>query len=187
MIRQELQVDTGKYRDLSKRGVWTVSTAKPGNGVGQLLDNNEETFWQSDGPQPHAIDVQFHRVVNVKYFCIFLDYTLDESYTPQEISILTATDYHHLQEVRSVLLEEPCGWVTIDLTENDEGQPNTIEQPNEIEATHLRLSVHANHQNGKDSHIRQIKIFGPISGSIMSNKEPIGFTSNSFAAFEGIR
>ena len=37
--------------------MWTLSSAKQGNGVVQLRDNNMETFWQSEGPIPHVIDI----------------------------------------------------------------------------------------------------------------------------------
>ena len=26
-------------------------------------DNNTETYWQSDGPQPHLVNIQFHKKV----------------------------------------------------------------------------------------------------------------------------
>ena len=48
-------------REIGQMGVWSLSTAKPGNGVEQLRDDNIETYWQSDGPQPHLINIQFHK------------------------------------------------------------------------------------------------------------------------------
>lgn len=35
-----------KWQDLSKHAVWTLSSAKQGNGVEQIRDNMVETFWQ---------------------------------------------------------------------------------------------------------------------------------------------
>lgn len=32
--------------ELGKQAVWSLSTAKPGNGVQQLRDNRLDTFWQ---------------------------------------------------------------------------------------------------------------------------------------------
>ncbi|CAM9841220.1 unnamed protein product, partial [Heterosigma akashiwo] len=46
----------------------------PGNGVQQLRDNNVETYWQSDGAQPHLINIQFQeRVIftEVRYYTFF--------------------------------------------------------------------------------------------------------------------
>lgn len=48
-------------REIGALAVWSLSTAKPGNGVEQLRDDNIDTYWQSDGPQPHLINIQFHK------------------------------------------------------------------------------------------------------------------------------
>ena len=41
-----------------------------------------ETYWQSDGPQPHLANIQFRRKTTVEDICVFADYKQDESYTP---------------------------------------------------------------------------------------------------------
>ena len=33
-------------REIGAMAVWSLSTAKPGNGVEQLRDDNVETYWQ---------------------------------------------------------------------------------------------------------------------------------------------
>ncbi len=33
-------------REIGQMAVWSLSTAKPGNGVEQLRDDNNETYWQ---------------------------------------------------------------------------------------------------------------------------------------------
>lgn len=33
-------------REIGGMAVWSLSTAKPGNGVEQLRDDNIETYWQ---------------------------------------------------------------------------------------------------------------------------------------------
>lgn len=57
----ELDPAVLRLRDLSSEAVWTLSTCKQGFGVQQLLDRRTTTYWQSDGPQPHMIDIQFLR------------------------------------------------------------------------------------------------------------------------------
>jgi hypothetical protein len=42
-------------REIGDSAVWTLSSAKPGNGVAQLRDDNCDTFWQSDGLSPHTV------------------------------------------------------------------------------------------------------------------------------------
>lgn len=66
------EADSGKQA-LGDRAIWSVSSAKSGSGVACLRfvfsfscvltnrDNNLDTFWQSDGDQPHFINIQFHK------------------------------------------------------------------------------------------------------------------------------
>ena len=53
-----------------------------GFGVEQLRDGSLDTYWQSDGPQPHLVNIQFHRKMTIQDICIYADYKADESYTP---------------------------------------------------------------------------------------------------------
>lgn len=39
------ELETGDCRELGVDAVFTLSSAKPGNGVEQLRDGNEETYW----------------------------------------------------------------------------------------------------------------------------------------------
>eukprot|EP00069_Balaena_mysticetus_P019216 bmy_02481T0 len=67
-----------------------------GFGVDQLRDDNLETYWQSDGSQPHLVNIQFRRKTTVKTLCIYADYKSDESYTPNSYAVfnsLTNLDY----------------------------------------------------------------------------------------------
>ena len=41
---------------------WTLTSAKPGNGIHQLLDSSPDTYWQSDGTSPHSITCTFGKV-----------------------------------------------------------------------------------------------------------------------------
>lgn len=40
-----------------------MTSAKPGNGVEALRDGKDDTYWQSDGAQPHLVNIQFQRKV----------------------------------------------------------------------------------------------------------------------------
>lgn len=61
-----LQPDTGT-REIGHMAVWSVTSAKPGNGVELLRDGREDTYWQSDGTQPHLVNVQFQKKVRVRW------------------------------------------------------------------------------------------------------------------------
>ncbi|KAG7251487.1 hypothetical protein CRUP_029163, partial [Coryphaenoides rupestris] len=98
---------TGTVREIGSQAVWSLSSCKPGFGVDQLRDDNLETYWQSDGSQPH--------LTTVKMLCIYADYKSDESYTPSKISVRVGNNFHNLQEVRQLEMVEPSGWIHIPL------------------------------------------------------------------------
>ena len=51
----------------------------------------------------------------------------------------------------------------------------------------LQLAVISNHQNGRDTHIRQIRVFGPRQDGIKATGHEIGFTSAEFAPYAVVR
>ncbi len=53
--------------------------------------------------------------VRLQELAINLDYKLDESYTPNKISVRAGTSVHDLKEIRVVELNEPIGWVKVPL------------------------------------------------------------------------
>mmetsp|Transcript_4027 Transcript_4027/g.5882 ORF Transcript_4027/g.5882 Transcript_4027/m.5882 type:complete len:184 (+) Transcript_4027:469-1020(+) len=172
-------------REIGDEAVWSLSTAKPGNGVEQLRDDNTDTYWQSDGSQPHLINIQFHKKMSIAEVGFYLDYKLDESYTPKKLSLRAGTTFHDLEEVHLLELEEPNGWVYIPVGEicNHGGQ-------GVLRAHFLQVEVLAMHQNGRDTHIRQVKVFGPRQSAAHRMLHPAtegGFSSIEFSQFSCIR
>uniref|UniRef100_A0A8C6XLN9 Anaphase-promoting complex subunit 10 n=1 Tax=Naja naja TaxID=35670 RepID=A0A8C6XLN9_NAJNA len=173
---------TGTVREIGSQAVWSLSSCKPGFGVDQLRDDNLETYWQSDGSQPHLVNIQFRRKTTVKTLCIYADYKSDESYTPSKISVRVGNNFHNLQEIRKLSnlvdgekseklystgclcrscmhqleLVEPSGWIHVPLTD-------THKKP--IRTFMIQIAVLANHQNGRDTHMRQIKVYTPVEES----------------------
>jgi anaphase-promoting complex subunit 10 len=200
-------------REVGDNAVWRVSTAKHGNGVNQLRDDDDKTFWQSDGSQPHTISIQFHRLEALTHVAIFLQFEHDDSYTPHVISIRTGTHTNDVVEVASLHLESPSGWVLVALPAEpvEPTKPATLPQagtglaltirdgnrfsqssmdiaacveapavamytagldrdrfvsPMPLYATHVQIRVVENFQNGRDCHVRGVKVFGPLTGSV---------------------
>ncbi len=116
--------ESDKYkRDISEEGIWSLSSAKSGNGIEQLRDDNPNTFWQSDGNQPHYVNIQFLKKFRLNEIWIYLDYKTDESYTPSRISIRVENSFNEMSEIKLVDFEEPIGWFKIDLQErNSKGE-----------------------------------------------------------------
>ena len=50
-------LSNSQRREVGDLAVWTLSSAKHGNGVDQLRDDLITTFWQSDGHQPHLVNI----------------------------------------------------------------------------------------------------------------------------------
>lgn len=71
-----------KVCDVSDRAVWCLSSCKSNHGINELLNESLDTYWQSDGPQPHTVTVQFPQKTIISEICLYNDYKVDESYTP---------------------------------------------------------------------------------------------------------
>jgi anaphase-promoting complex subunit 10 len=56
-----------------------------------------------------------------------------------------------------------------------------------LKAFCLQLAVLSNHQNGRDTHIRQIKVFGPRRDPLRAIGFPLNFTDEKFHAYATIR
>ncbi|CAN0919336.1 Anaphase-promoting complex subunit 10, partial [Linum grandiflorum] len=182
-------------RELGKKAAWSVSSCKTGNGVSSLRDDNLDTYWQSDGAQPHLVNIQFQKKVKLQVlFCfhrslgclvlklvvVYVDFKLDESYTPSKISIRAGDGFHNLKDIKTVELVKPTGWVYISLSGNDPSNRETF-----VNTFMLQIAVLSNHLNGRDTHIRQIKVYGPRPNPIPH--QPFQFTSTEFITYSSVR
>ena len=73
-----------------------MSTHKPSCGVDALRNLNPSQFWQSDGPQPHLLTVHFFKLVKIVKIRVYLDFLLDESYTPTKMQFWGGTGMYDL-------------------------------------------------------------------------------------------
>ncbi|XP_022886402.1 anaphase-promoting complex subunit 10-like isoform X5 [Olea europaea var. sylvestris] len=115
---QQLVVDDDLH-EMAKKAAWSVSSCKPGNGILSLRDDNLDTYWQSDGAQPDVVNIQFQKKVKLQLVVLYVDFKLDESYTPSKISIRAGDGFHNLKEIKAVELVKPTGWVYISLSGSD--------------------------------------------------------------------
>ncbi|PSR88749.1 hypothetical protein PHLCEN_2v5100 [Hermanssonia centrifuga] len=111
------------WPDIGHMAKWSVSSFKFGFGPECLRDDDPDTFWHSDGPQPHFITIEFPRKVAIQKLSVHLSFTLDDSYTPANIAVRAGTGPMDLQDIRAVSLEKPDGWYTFDVSAepNEEG------------------------------------------------------------------
>jgi anaphase-promoting complex subunit 10 len=159
-------------KEISSLASWTVSTAKPGNGVAALRSPDTSLFWQSDGPQPHLLSIHFFKLVSIVHMRIFLDFQNDESYTPTKIQFLAGMGVHDIQEFAEMSFDRPTGWIDVDFTsigpiEDDDEENEDDEVPRDIDwskrpvlrAFLVQVRILENHQNGKDTHLRAVQLF----------------------------
>ncbi|KAF1927168.1 galactose-binding like protein [Didymella exigua CBS 183.55] len=97
-------------REISTLASWTVSSSKPGCSIPQLRHPSPNFFWQSDGPQPHYLNIHFFKLVRIVGLRLYLDFEQDESYTPTRIIFLAGSGMNDLQEWGEMRLESPRGW-----------------------------------------------------------------------------
>ena len=157
-------------KEISSLASWTVSTAKPGNGVAALRSPDTSLFWQSDGPQPHLLSIHFFKLVSIVHMRIYLDFEADESYTPTKIQFFAGMGVHDIQEFAEMSFEQPTGWIDVDFSnvgpieaddEDDADSLNEIDWSKRpvLRAFLVQVKILENHQNGKDTHLRAVQLF----------------------------
>ncbi|RKP26194.1 anaphase-promoting complex, subunit 10/DOC domain-containing protein, partial [Syncephalis pseudoplumigaleata] len=147
--------------EVGSMALWSVSSFKRNMGVENVRDNNLETYWQSDAPQnaghpsSHTLTIQFPRLLTLSQLSFYVSYTEDESYTPKRVAIRAGSGPNELSEMYIINLDKPVGWINIPLYNTDS------EDRAFLRAHIVQLAVLANHQNGKDSHFREVRIYTP--------------------------
>ena len=149
-------------REISPLASWTVSTCKPGCGVTALCSPSTTQFWQSDGPQPHLLNIHFFKLVSIVKLRVYLDFELDESYTPTRMIFLAGTGMYDLTEFAEWAGECPRGWVNISLEgvgPISDGSEGDADAGSVLKCMVVQVRICENHQNGKDTHVRGVQLF----------------------------
>ncbi|CCM04691.1 uncharacterized protein FIBRA_06877 [Fibroporia radiculosa] len=181
LVRQPPETNLPDIGYLAK---WSVSSFKFGFGPECLRDSDPETFWHSDGPQPHFITIEFPRKVAIQKLCLCLSYQMDDSYTPATIAVRAGTGPSDLQDVRIITLEKPEGWIIFDVS----AEPNEDgDGYKPVNAYIIQMIILANHMNGKDTHVRGLRVLGPLDESGEEEEDPFPFVSPQFKMYECIR
>lgn len=119
---------------------------------------------------------------------MYLDFELDESYTPTKMIFLAGMGGNDLVEFGTWEGDGPCGWVDVPLegvggrnggwvrdnavrkrkskgevgSDEEEEQVEADEDPytgNVLKAMVIQMRIMENHQNGKDTHVRGFQVF----------------------------
>ena len=91
---------------------------------------------------------------------IYLDFALDESYTPTRMVFLAGMGAYDLVEFGEWTGEGPRGWVEVGLDGVGGGGGGGGSGREEgLKCMVVQVRVCENHQNGKDTHVRGVQIF----------------------------
>ncbi|KAJ3012624.1 Anaphase-promoting complex subunit 10 [Thoreauomyces humboldtii] len=164
--------DRAQHRDVSTLASISVSSYKEEHPPQHLTDGNPDTYWQSDGPQPHYVNVEFPQRMTLTKVSIYVDLGKDESYTPREINVKAGNSLYDLQDLQRFDIGEGTGWQEFVLFEDEETM-----KP--LSAFVVQISVLENFQHGKDTHIRGLKFWAPCS-----NADPFNPKMPSFSTLE---
>lgn len=96
------------------------------------------------------------------------------------ISIRAGTNFNDLQEIEVMDLNEPSGWVIIPIKDINDRPIRTFM---------IQIAVISNHQNGRDTHMRQIKVYSPTQDILGPPASYIAgqFLTNEFLRYATVR
>ncbi|KAI8915408.1 anaphase-promoting complex, subunit 10/DOC domain-containing protein [Powellomyces hirtus] len=167
-------------REVSGLARLSVSSYKEEHPPQKLTDGNPDTYWQSDGPQPHFINLEFSQKMTLTKLSIYVDHGRDESYTPREIAVRAGNSFYDLQDVQRFEIGEDTGWVDFVLCEDED-----TTRP--LRAFLVQICILENYQHGKDTHVRGLKIWAPSLRLDMMVPEMPPFSTLEYQMYSTIR
>ncbi|KAI1851785.1 hypothetical protein JX265_011020 [Neoarthrinium moseri] len=166
-------------KEISNLASFTVSSYKPGCGVKELRDDDVNQFWQSDGPQPHRLNIHFIKRVEIRALRLYLDYELDESYTPTKIQISAGFGPNLTIPFTTMELNTPKGWIDVPIAGAGGGPDG-----NSLGCWFVRVLILENHQNGKDTHLRGVKVYALDDNADTAENNPLEDMVEAFDDYE---
>jgi len=84
------------------------------------------------------------------------------------LSVRVGSHFNDLTELQQVELNEPSGWIIVHLQEpsSTDSEPPPVTAA--VRAFMIQIAVLSNHQNGRDTHLRHIKIHSPVHDTARS-------------------
>lgn len=165
------ELESLQLLDLSSLARWKLSSSKHDHGLAQLRNDSPDSYWQSDGSSeevseapdgdagalasPHHVTLSFSKRVSLERISLFTNYQLDESYTPLRLKIMAGSSNLDLTEVSQVTLDRPVGWLHIIF--------KGVRADGLLKCFVVKIVVLANHQEGKDTHLRALRCYGKKS------------------------
>jgi hypothetical protein len=144
---------------------------------------------------PHTVAAHFYRRTSVAKVALYLDYAADESYTPSLITVKAGSMATDAEVVAAVELSQPSGWVHISLgnkvalaaaaaaaANGDADATARLSVMDRVTRAHVVIiSIEANHQGGRDTRVRHVRLVGPVDDAAMPPRIPAAAASGGAA------
>lgn len=173
------------YVNMTKLAYWKASSFKVGNPIENAIDDDPLTYWQSDGLQPHKIDINFSKRVDIVQLALYFCLITDESYTPELFKINAGFSPSDASLYKTYEVKNVNGWVLLTFKGN---------RPHDdlLRCRFIQIHILSNHENGKDSHLRGLKIFGNSTNIVRNLADPQTLPidepgNSSIFTYQGIR
>jgi anaphase-promoting complex subunit 10 len=98
------------------------------------------------------------------------------------ITVRSGISFNDLQDLQTAEFTEPSGWVIIKLDKKF-GRPHR--------AWMIQIAIVSNHQNGRDTHVRQVKVYAPVAENTFDNRSDVSlqpkFSDSVLACYNNLR
>lgn len=166
-------IESHNISNVNNLAWWNASSSKQGNPVENVLNDDPNSFWQSDGAQPHLIDVYFSRMMSIALIALYFSISSDESYTPKVFKLYVGTSPSDAVFYKSYHIDHLDGWVGLTFSDNREDAL--------MKCQFIRFVFPINHENGKDTHLRGVRLYSPASNNAgKQTTAPMPVTRNIF-------
>lgn len=116
----------------------TLSSAKRGYGLSELLSASNDEYWETSDVLPHTIHISFRNKTYIYAISLGLSFLSDDSYTPEKVVVFTE------RRSKAYYWHEPVGHKEIKINEH---------------LFDIYIVIEKNHSEGRDSHVRGLRIF----------------------------
>lgn len=115
------------------------------------------------------MNIHFIKRVEIRALRLYVDYGLDESYTPSKIQITAGFGPNQTIPFTTMdLREHPKGWQDVPIAGAGGGLDG-----NSLCCWFVRIVILENHQNGKDTHLRGIKVYALDDNADTAENNPV--------------
>lgn len=131
-----------------------LSSFKRDHGLKELLSPDTSEFWHTDDNLPHFVKLSFSKRTYIDHIQLTLSYFKDDSYTPEKLDVFAGDTTDSMEKIFSLSLFEPEGAVLLMVKSS---------------MFYIYVVIAANHQEGRDSHIRHLKVIATNNEEVIPN------------------